>query len=220
MRARSLRSRVPRVAVAAAPLVERRESAERLSHDYPTERPSILYRVIVFGVATVFIAERVRVYSAVPYGIRTRRRGAKIAELDALRPDGMGSHARTATHGLYLYGTKRCSVVRLHVCERADSCERTPLKSFRLHTDRNTLKVKQRSSKPRQRGQRVLHEEVSRRRYEEEGVDPIEQPAVAGEQVARVLHVGRALEQRDSEVSDERHHGAHDAVERAWLGLG
>ena len=106
-------------------------------------------------------------------------------------------------------------------CERA---ERAPLKSFRirLHIDtyRNTLKVKQRSSKPRQRGQRVLHEEVSRRRYEEEGVDPIEQPAVAGEQVSRVLHVGRALEQRDGEVSDERHHGAHDAVERAWLGLG
>jgi hypothetical protein len=90
----------------------------------------------------------------------------------------------------------------------------------------------------------VLHEEVSRRGYEEEGVDPIEQAAVAGEQVSRILHVGlvrlrvrvrvrvrvrarvrararararanRALEQRDGEVSNERHHGAHDSVERA-----
>eukprot|EP00964_Phaeocystis_antarctica_P104566 scaffold69661_cov63-Phaeocystis_antarctica.AAC.3 len=37
------------------------------------------------------------------------------------------------------------------------------------------------SSKPRQRGQSVLHEEVSWRWHEKEGVDAIEQPAVAGE---------------------------------------
>ena len=37
----------------------------------------------------------------------------------------------------------------------------------------------------------MLHEEVSWRRYEEEGVDPVEQPPMTGEQVARVLDVER-----------------------------
>ena len=110
MRARSLRSRVPRVAVAAAPLVERRESAERLSHDY--HRAS-QYRVIFFGVATVFIAERV--YTVAHVYARA------AAELDALRHGTVSGYSTVYTRAYGFIIRQRWSA---HMCERADSCER------------------------------------------------------------------------------------------------
>ena len=61
-----MRSHVPRVAVAAAPLVERRESAERLSHDY---HGASQYRVIFRGEA-VSEAGQVADFLAHRFGVR------------------------------------------------------------------------------------------------------------------------------------------------------
>eukprot|EP00966_Prymnesium_polylepis_P227274 5258990-Prymnesium_polylepis.1 len=59
---------------------------------------------------------------------------------------------------------------------------------------------------------RLTHAHTGGRGDEQIGVEPVEQPAVAWQQRTRILDLGRALEQRDSQVADQRHDRAHEPV--------
>ena len=72
----------------------------------------------------------------------------------------------------------------------------------------------------------ILHEEVSGRRHEQEGVDPIEQPAVAGEDRARCqaeqglsTRMGQSVRAKAGGVGEQRW-GAGDSGQGGWCGRG
>lgn len=72
----------------------------------------------------------------------------------------------------------------------------------------------------------ILHEEVSGRRHEQEGVDPIEQPAVAGEDRARCqaeqglsTRMGQSVRAKAGGAGEQRW-GAGDSGHGGWCGRG